>query len=128
MRACALHSRWTRRHRVRRAIARACRARRQRHVPTLGPIGPAGPAAGCGDSVPAARVASTGGRRGVVAASYPTFVEFPPLSLVGPTSLAHTARTSEVERASDTRLRDPLLGLSAANLAALGHCFWSAGR
>jgi len=128
MRARALHSRWTRRHRVRRAIARACRARRQRRVPTLGPIGPAGPAAGCGGSVPAVRVASASGRRGAADASGPAFVEFPPLSLVGPTSFAHTACPSDLERASDTRLRGPLLGLSAANRAALGHCFGSAGR
>lgn len=128
MRARALHSRWTRRYRVRRAIARFSRAGRQRRVPTLGPMGRAVPAAGCGDSGPAARVGSTGGRRGVAAASYLTFVEFPPLLLVGPTSLARTACPSDLERAGDTRLRYPLLGFSVADGAALGHGFWGAGR
>ncbi len=125
MRAPTFPSRWTRRQRVRRSIARSWRARRHWRLPTLGPVGPAVHAAGCG-SVPAARVASTGGRRSAADASCPAFVEFPPLPL--PTSLTRTACTIEPERASGTRLRVRLQGLSAADIAALAHWFWSAGR
>jgi len=128
MRAPTFPSRWTRRQRVRRSIARAWRARRQRRLPTLGPVGPAVHAAGCGGSVPAARGGSTGGRRGTADASRPAFVEFPPLTLALPTDFARTECTIELERASGTRLRVRLQGLSAADIAALGHWFWSAGR
>jgi len=78
--------------------------------------------------VPAARVASTGGRRGAADVSCPAFVEFPPLPLALPTSLARTVCTIELEQASGTPLRVRLQGLSAADIAALGHWFWSAGR
>lgn len=128
MRAPTFPSRWTRRQKVRRSIARSWRARRQRRLPPLGPVGPAVHAAGCGVSVPAARVGSTGGRRGMADASRPAFVEFPPLTLALPTSLARAECTIELERTSGTRLRVRLQGLSAADIAALGHWFWSVGR
>ena len=126
MRAPTFPSRWTRRQRVRRSIARSSRARRHWRLPTLGPVGPAVHAAGYGGSVSAARVGATGGRRSAADVSCPAFVEFPPLPL--PTSLTRTACTIESEQASGTPLRVRLQGLLAADIAALAHWVWSAGR
>ena len=128
MRATTFPSRWTRSQRVRRSIARSCRARRQRRLPMLGPACPAGGADEFDGSVPVARIGATGGRRAAADASRPAFVEFPALTLALPTSLARTECTIELERTSGTRLRVRLQGLSAADLSALGHWFWSAGR
>ena len=121
MRTPTFPSRWTRSPSVRRATARRRRARRQRRLPAIGRSRPTMLADGFGGSVCEEPI----GAAGSVSAST-AFVEFPRLApLAGP---ALTECTIEVERANGLRMRVRLQGPSAAEVLALGHWLWSAGR
>ena len=124
MRAATFHSRSSRSQRVRRSTARWRRARRQRRLPTFGPAEPNGLGDGFGGSW-CDQPIGYGTRTGNTP-SNTAFVEFPPLvSLAGP---GLTECTIEVERTSGLRLRVRLQGPSVAEILALSHWFWSAGR
>lgn len=121
MRPPSFPSRWTRRQRVRRSMARRRRAvRQQRHTPAIGRGCPTLLADGFGGSACDEPI----GAAGTGADSVPASAAFVELPLLTPL----TECTIELERASGLRIKVRLQGPSAAQVLALGQWLWSAGR